>query len=118
MIKLLADENIPIKAVNALRQRGIDIVSVIEFSPGLSDRKVLDLANRKERIVVTFDKGFGELLFREKLKAKGLILLRFIPKSPEQITKRIEYLLTAEIPIKNRILIVKEYGVRVIPLKY
>ena len=35
---------------------------------------MLDLANGKERIVVTFDKDFGELIFREKLKARGLII--------------------------------------------
>jgi len=58
LIKLLADENIPIKAVDALKRRGINIISVTEFSLGLSDRKVLNLANRKERIVVTFDKDF------------------------------------------------------------
>jgi predicted nuclease of predicted toxin-antitoxin system len=103
--------------VNTLKKKGIDIISVTEYSLGLSDREVLDLANRKERIVVTFDKDFGELIFREKLKTKGLVLLRFIPKSPKHIAKRIEYLLTAEILIKNCILIVKEDSVRVAPLK-
>lgn len=78
---------------------------------------MLDLANRKERIVVTFDKDFGELIFREKLKARGLILLRFTPRSPQHIAKRIEYLLTAEILTENHVLIVKQYSVRVIPLK-
>ena len=117
MIKLLADENIPIKAVDALKRKGINIISVTEFSPGLSDRKVLNLANRKERIVVTFDKDFGKLVFKEKLKSKGLVLLRFIPRSPQQLAKRIEYLLATEIPIENHILIVKEDSVRVIPLK-
>ena len=48
MTKLLADENVPIEAVEALKRKGVDIVSVIEFSPGLSDREVLDLANREE----------------------------------------------------------------------
>lgn len=117
MIKLLADENIPIKTVNALRRKGINIISVTEFSPGSSDRKVLNIANRKERIVVTFDKDFGELIFKEKLKSKGLILLRYIPRSPQQLAKRIEHLLTTEIPIENHILIVKEDNIRVIPLK-
>ena len=31
MTKLLADENVPIKAVKALKRKGIDIVSVIGF---------------------------------------------------------------------------------------
>ena len=89
MTKLLANENIPIEAVEALKRKGVDIVSVIEFSPGLSDREVLDLANREDRILMTFDKDFGELIVREKIKVKGLILLRFTPKSPKQIARKI-----------------------------
>ena len=38
---------------------------------------------------MTFDKNFGELIVREKIKVKGLILLRFTPKSPKQIARKI-----------------------------
>lgn len=38
MIKLLADENIPKKTVQTLKQRDIDISSVLDSSPGLRDR--------------------------------------------------------------------------------
>ena len=117
MTKFLADENIPIKAVEALRQKNIDIIPVLQISPGLSDRDALDLANTQGRVIITFDTDFGKLTFKEKLKAKGIILLRFIPKSPQQIVKRIEYLITAGIPIENCFLIVREDSVRVIPIK-
>lgn len=43
----------------------MDAVSVTELSPGLKDREVLDLAGREGRIVVAFDKDFGELVVRE-----------------------------------------------------
>ncbi len=117
MIKLLADENIPIKAIDSLKKKGIDIISVTKFSLGLSDRAMLELAKRKGRVIITFDKDFGELMFKEKIKTKGLILLRFIPKSPQQIAKRIEHILITQIPIENCILIVKEDSVRITPLK-
>ena len=35
MTKLLADENVPIETVKALKRKGVDIISVIEFSVGL-----------------------------------------------------------------------------------
>ena len=89
MTKLLADENVPIEVIRALKRKGVDITSVIEFSPGLNDREVLNLANREDRILVTFDKDFGELVVREKVKVKGLILLRFAP-IPQQIANRIQ----------------------------
>jgi len=117
LTKLLADENIPIKAVEALKQKNIDIISILQTSPGLSDQQALELANRQGRILITFDTDFGKLAFKEKLKMKGVILLRFIPKSPQQIVKRIEYLIASEIPMENSFLIVREESVRVIKLK-
>ena len=117
MTKFLADENIPIKAVKALKQKNIDIIPILQISPSLSDREALDLANRQGRVIITFDTDFGKLAFKEKLKVKGIILLRFIPKSPQQIVKRIEYLITAGIPIENCFLVVREDSVRVIPIE-
>lgn len=46
MIKLLADENIPTRTVESLRRRGVDVISVADISPGLSDASIIDLANR------------------------------------------------------------------------
>jgi len=117
LTKFLADENIPLKAIDALKQKGIDITPILNVSPSLNDKAVLNLANRQGRVIVTFDKDFGELIFKEKLKAKGLVLLRFTPKSPQHIAKRIEHLLKAKIPTEHCILIVREDSVRVISIK-
>ena len=53
MTRLLADENIPIEVVRFLKRSGVDITSVMEFSPGLSDTEVMELANRENRVLVT-----------------------------------------------------------------
>jgi predicted nuclease of predicted toxin-antitoxin system len=79
---------------------------------------VLELANRENRILITFDKDFGELVVKEKVRIKGLILLGFAPKSPQEIAMRIWQILTSQIPIENNLLIVKEYTVRLIKLKF
>ena len=47
------------------KRKGVNIASIIEFSLGLSDREVLDLANREVRILMAFDKDFGGLVVRE-----------------------------------------------------
>jgi len=78
---------------------------------------VLDLANRQGRVIITFDTDLAKLAFKEKLKVKGIVLLRFTPRSPQQIAKRIEYLIVAGIPIENCFLVVREYSVRVIPIR-
>jgi len=116
LTKFLADENIPIKAVEALKQKGIDIIPLLEISPSLSDKEVLNLANRQGRVIITFDTDFGKLAFREKLKVKGIVLLRFIPRSPQHIAERIEYLLATGILMENYFLVVREDSVRVIPM--
>ena len=116
MTKFLADENIPIKAVEALKHKGVDIMAISEISPSLSDRGVLSLANRQGRVIITFDTDFGKLAFKEKLRVNGIVLLRFTPRSPHHLAERIEYLLAAEIPIENFFLVVREDSVRVIPM--
>ncbi|MBI2649147.1 MAG: DUF5615 family PIN-like protein [Thaumarchaeota archaeon] len=43
---------------------------------GSTDEMVLDRAGSEERILVTDDKDFGELIFRLNKPTSGLILLR------------------------------------------
>jgi predicted nuclease of predicted toxin-antitoxin system len=117
LTQLLADENIPSETVNLLKKQRIDIISVTEFACGLSDREILELGKTKGRIIVTFDKDFGQIIFKEKVKTHGLILLRFIPESPQQISKRIRQVLAAKIRIENCVVIVKKDSVRVTPAK-
>ena len=79
---------------------------------------MLDLANREDRILVTFDKDFGELIVEGKVRVKGLILLRFTPKSSQQIARRLWQILTSEIPLESSLFTMKEYIIRFIRLKY
>jgi len=117
LIKLLADENIPVKTVQVLKRKGVDIKSLLDLSPGLKDLAVAAIANRENRAIVTFDKDFGELVFKKRLKVKGLILLRFTPISPEQVAVRIEHILVKDIPIENRLVVVREDRVKVTLLR-
>jgi len=87
------------------------------LSPGLKDLAVAEIANRENRAIVTFDKDFGELVFRKRLKVKGLILLRFAPISPEHVAERIEYILTKDIPVENRIVVIREDRVKITLLR-
>jgi len=117
LIKLLADENIPKKAVEALRLKGIDIASAVDLSQGLSDREVIELANNENRVIITFDKDFGQLIYRKRMKVTGLILLRFAPTSPEYIAERIEHVLAQGISLENKLVVVREDRIRLTSLK-
>jgi predicted nuclease of predicted toxin-antitoxin system len=85
---LLANENFPLDAVQALRDAGHDVTWIREDSRGAPDDKILQRAQEENRIVVTFDKDFGELAFRSKLPAQsGVILFRLTPKSSQYIAQ-------------------------------
>jgi len=76
-MRLLADENFPGEAVEMLRDNAHDVVWIRTTIPGSHDETVLALAQTEDRILLTFDKDFGELAFRSKLPASsGVILFR------------------------------------------
>jgi predicted nuclease of predicted toxin-antitoxin system len=73
----VADENFPRHALRLLRQSGFDVTSIAETNPGLPDTEVLGIASAEGRTLLTFDKDFGDLAFRQGLPAScGVILFR------------------------------------------
>lgn len=61
----------------ALRADGHDVRSTAETAPGSSDSQVLQLAHEEGRVLLTFDKDFGELAVRAGLSmSSGVILFR------------------------------------------
>jgi predicted nuclease of predicted toxin-antitoxin system len=82
MLTLLANENIPRMLVSQLRQRGHDVRWVWEEQRGISDPQVLAEAMEQVRILLTADKDFGELVFRQGKQAScGVILIRLASRS-------------------------------------
>ncbi len=89
-MRFLANENFPFDAVEALRQQGHDVAWIRTESPGISDPEVLSRAQAEERILLTFDKDFGELAFRAKLPATiGIILFRIKTSSSEIVAQKV-----------------------------
>jgi predicted nuclease of predicted toxin-antitoxin system len=87
-MRFLADENFPANAVEAIRERGHDITWIQKVAPGSSDQEVLQLAQAEARIILTFDKDFGELAFRAKLPASsGIVLFRITLPSSEYVAR-------------------------------
>jgi predicted nuclease of predicted toxin-antitoxin system len=86
--RLLADENVAGAVVAALRQQGHDVAWIHEDAPGSPDPEVLARAQREGRVVVTFDKDFGELAFRRGLAASvGVVLFRITLTSPDHAVR-------------------------------
>ena len=75
-MNLLADEGIDRAVVERLRDDGHDVLYIAELSPGILDEDVLQQANARGALLVTADKDFGELVFRQGLIHSGVVLLR------------------------------------------
>jgi predicted nuclease of predicted toxin-antitoxin system len=84
-MQLLANENFPLVSVQLLRQANYDVASITEDSPGIEDPEVLARAVDEQRIILTFDRDYGELIYRFRLPPpKAVIYLRFRPHTPEE----------------------------------
>lgn len=93
-MRFLVDENFPAAAVEILQLDGHDVCWIRTVSPGISDREVLGRAVREQRILLTFDKDFGELVFRlGQPNLSGIILFRVLKPSPEELAQMISKLI-------------------------
>ena len=96
-MKALADENFPRAAVRELRLRGWDIVNVAEWRPATDDITVAAKARAEGRILLTFDKDFGELWQAgENGSPGGIILFRLPHLSAAETVDRIVNVLTSK----------------------
>src|SRR5450432_4041831 len=88
-MKLLANENFPLKSVAYLKGKGFDIKAIGVDNPSIKDSEVMDIAIQEQRLILTFDRDYGELIFKHNYRPeKGVIYLRldeFLPDEPGQL---------------------------------
>lgn len=92
MAKFLIDACLPKSSVNVFRNLGIDAVDARKVSLGAAeDQIIFDYAQQINRIIVTKDKGFGNVLNYPVGSNRGIILLR-LPSicTADQINNAIE----------------------------
>lgn len=116
-MRFLADENISSVTVGVLRQLGYDVNWVGEDSPGAPDTAVVARARREGRIILTFDKDFGDLAFQAGLpSAAGVVLFRFEVRSPEQEARIVRSVLAARDDWEGHFAAVDRHRIRMRPL--
>ncbi len=75
-MNFVADESIDRQIVERLCDEGHSVWYIAEMAPSISDDEVLQLANNGSAPLITSDKDFGELVFRQNLVSYGVILIR------------------------------------------
>jgi predicted nuclease of predicted toxin-antitoxin system len=82
-VRWIADECISARLVKLLREAGHDVAYAAEIAAGVSDRELIDLAHRENRLLLTDDKDFGDLVIRRRWAVPGVILMRVTSEQPQ-----------------------------------
>lgn len=117
-MRFLADENFPRASVELLRGAGYDVAAIAEDSPGIQDSAVLERAAAENRIILTFDRDYGELIYRLGLPPpQGLLYLRYNPHDPTEPAYHLLSLMTlAGFSLAGNYTVVERERVRQRPL--
>ena len=113
-MRILADENCPRQLIQRLRRNGHDVLWASSEFPGAADGIVLSHAMKTQRIVLTFDKDFGEMAFRQGLPSHcGIILVRYVIGSPEEFSDQLVRLLESRIDWEGAFAVIEPDRIRI-----
>jgi len=113
-VRFLADENVEQAVVQGLREAGHDVAYVAEVAAGASDAVVLRLAEQEARVLLTNDKDFGEMAYRQGRAAAGILLLRFQTQDGGQKAEHLRDILPGiESLLARRFAVLTERSVRI-----
>ncbi len=114
-MKFLLDANVEYRLAHFLVSLGYDVKTIAYDYPAyLSDETVLSCAVEEKRILITNDRDFGELIFRQHLPHTGIILFRL--KNFKDITEKLHWLEILLHTYRNDLhhyLVVTQHGVRI-----
>jgi|SRR3989338_5877029 len=112
--KLLADLNISPRTVYFLQQLGVNAKRVDKSIA--TDEGVVEEAQRENRVILTFDKDFGEIYYFHKEKTMTVIVLSIEDQTVDSVNKVLNTFFTevAYPEIKNKLVIIYEGRFRLI----
>lgn len=114
-MKFLVDECVGNGIAEWLRSQGYDTVSILEISPGIPDDEVLHMAFQENRILITIDKDFGDIVFRSNKDHCGIILLRLLSwQLQHKITILENVLIRYTAELEYNFIVVTEQSVRMV----
>lgn len=118
MSQYLANENFPLASANLLREAGLAVAIVAKETPGASDTAILERAAHERRIVLTFDRDYGDLIFRRRQTVPaGVIYFRYDPSAPEEPAEHVLRLMgVEELSFEGKFTVLERGHVRQRPL--
>src|SRR5205823_13600191 len=116
-MQFLANENFPLDAVAAVRKIGHDVAWIRTDAPGSKDRDILKRAVAEQRVLLTFDKDFGDLAFQQGLPAtSGIVLFRLQASSSAALATLVVAALQSRTDWAGQFSVVEAGRIRMRPL--
>jgi predicted nuclease of predicted toxin-antitoxin system len=81
-MKIVADEGIEKPIVFMLRVQGHHVIHIAEIAPGSTDPDILEFAKQQRALLISYDKDFGDLIFKKHYDTHGVVLVRL----PDDLT--------------------------------
>ena len=118
MERFLADENFIGPSIRLLRDAGHDVTWIRADAPGAVNVDVLALARREDRVLLTFDRDYGDLIYHRGLSPPpGVVYFRFEPVTADEPAMRLQSLLAdPDFVLRGNFTIVGEDRTRQRPL--
>ena len=118
-MRFLLDANLsPRTAAFLIATFGFDVVALMGSGfAHLRDEQVIELAKREQRVLITFDLGFGKLYHRYERGRVGIIVLRLAHQSAASVNQVLGRFFadptSAAIPLERSLVVIDEARVRV-----
>lgn len=113
-LRFLFDECVSQSLADIARVLGHDVMLVGDTAPATSDEAIFSLAEREGRVLVSEDKGFGQVAVRSGAASKGLVLLRLPKWNLALKQQRFRHLLTNHASeLSGALAVVRPSGVRI-----
>ena len=93
-LKFLVDVGVGKKVEEYLLEKSYDAKAVRTLDQRMSDQDIIRLAVLENRIVITMDKDFGELVYHSRMDHSGILLLRLEDATGPEKQQVIEEILT------------------------
>jgi predicted nuclease of predicted toxin-antitoxin system len=112
-MKILLDENVDIRLKAALVALGHDVTAIVtDYPQSLTDQQVLATAVAEDRLLITNDRDFGELIVRSQAEHRGVLYLCLSTVDFASLLARVTFVLTTQQAILHELLIVTDQRIR------
>ncbi len=92
-LKFFVDVGVGKNIEEYLRDQGYDTKAVREMDPRMKDEEIIRTAFYENRMIITMDKDFGELVHHSSMNHSGILLLRLEDATGDEKLKFMDYIM-------------------------